>query len=263
MTGKIFSEMKKTVLAAGRIVMSYYGRIPRSEVSTKSSFCDLVTEADKKVEAFVKKRLAAKFPDTAFLGEEEGLSGKSEKNEKIFILDPIDGTTNFVHGYPFFSVSLAYREDGVTRAGIVYAPCFRDLYHAVRGSGAFRNGRRIGVSRTDNLGDSLAVTGFACIRGGLKPDNVPILNRVIYQVGGIRRDGSAAIDLCFVAEGRTEIFWEMNLSPWDVAAGSLIVEEAGGKVTDFDGGPDYEAKRAIVATNGSLHGQFLRLLKNT
>jgi myo-inositol-1(or 4)-monophosphatase len=251
--------LRRTVLAAGRIAMKYYGRLSAGEIASKASPTDLVTEADKKVEAFVKARLARRFPDVAFLGEENGLSGGAPDG-RLFVLDPIDGTTNFIHSYPFFAVSLAYKENGRTLAGFVLAPFFKDLYHAVAGRGAFKNRKRIRVSAVSRLIDSIAVTGFACIRGGLKPDNIPVLDKVIYRMSGIRRDGSAALDLCYVAEGRTDIFWEMNLSPWDVAAGALIVEEAGGRVTDFQSGPGYEAKRRIVASNGRLHADFLGLL---
>jgi len=258
-TAPTLAFLKATVLQASRIAMGYYGKLSAGDIAAKSSAIDLVTAADRKVESFVKARLAARHPDIAFLGEEEGLSG-DKADGRVFILDPIDGTTNFIHSYPFFSVSLAYREDSRTVIGLVYAPFFKDLYHAIRGGGAYKNGKRIHVSGATKLIDSLAVTGFACIRGGMKPDNMAILNRVIYELSGIRRDGSAAIDLCYVAEGRTEIFWEMNLSSWDVAAGALVVEEAGGKVTDFDAGPHFESKRRILASNGWVHDDFLRLI---
>lgn len=258
MTDRLQRAMRSAALEAGRLLLSMLGRLRRDQIAYKTSI-DLVTEADRRAEALVRRRLGRLFPTAAFLGEEEGRSG-SDTADLLFVLDPLDGTTNFVHGHPFFAVSLACRREGRTVAGVVYAPALKTLYEAVEGQGAFRNHRPVRVSPTPDLLHSLLITGFACVREGRKPDNVPIFAKAIYTCQGIRRSGSAALDLCFVADGRADLFWELGLNPWDVAAGSLIVQEAGGKVTDLSGGPDFIDRRSIVASNGLVHEEFLRLV---
>ncbi len=257
MNESILREMKKAAIAAGKLAMKYYGKLASGQIEHKNAI-DLVTVADKEVEKFVAHRLAKKYPGISFFGEEFGQTGTSDK---IFILDPIDGTTNFVRQYPFFAISLAYREGKDTSAGVVHAPLLGSTWYAVKGGGAFNNRKRIHVSAVNKLIESIAVTGFACIRGAQKPDNIPIFNKVIYEVLGVRRDGSAAIDLCHVAEGKSDLFWEMNLGLYDYAAGVLILEEAGGKVTDFSGTDGYETRRELFASNGRVHCEFLDILK--
>jgi myo-inositol-1(or 4)-monophosphatase len=250
--------MRSCVLDAGKTALRYFRNLEKSDIMQKSSI-DLVTIADTEVEKHVQARLAKIFPDSAFIGEESGESG--DINGPCFILDPIDGTTSFAHGYPFFSVSLAYREDRETYIGIVHAPAFGEIFTSIKGKGAFCGKRRMQVSGVSSLIGSLAITGFACIRAGQKPDNMALFEKVIYKLQGIRRDGSAALDLAFVADGRAELFWELNLNKWDTAAGVLLVEEAGGKVTDLAGRADYEAGRTILASNGRIHDGLLALVR--
>jgi myo-inositol-1(or 4)-monophosphatase len=256
LVNKHLTTMTQVVFDAGKIAKRYYGKLEANQVENKNPI-DLVTVADKEIERFISDRLAKAFPQTAFLGEEYGFTGEGGS---LFILDPIDGTTNFVRQNPCFAISLAYRVEGRTEIGLVYAPMTGTLWHAVRGEGAFKGRKRIHVSSIDSLIRSLAITGFACVRGGMKPDNVALFNKVIYRVMAIRRDGSAAIDLCQVAEGKAELFWEMNLNPYDTAAGELILREAGGTITDFDGLQDHERKRRLVASNGKVHQEFLDLI---
>jgi len=217
---------------------------------------DLVTRVDRDLEESIRTDLAQAFPDVAFYGE-EGAYGALADYPRVFIVDPLDGTTSFVHGHPFYSISIAYREDGTTRLGVVALPAFGETYWAQRGAGAFHDGRRLRVSDTAVLIESLAATGFACVRARLKPDGLPLFNDLIYRIRGIRRCGSAAIDLCYVAEGRYDLYWELHLQPWDTAAGVLMVREAGGRVTDLGGGPEHEPRRHLVASNGLVHDEFL------
>ena len=251
-------RIEKILKAAGRKLMQYYGKLEQKDIQFKAPI-DLVTKADKETESFLRSQLHKHFPDIGFIGEEEGFKGRDTEN--VFIADPLDGTTNFVHTYPFFAISLAYKKNNITRLGFVYLPYFKTLYFAEKGKGAFKNNRPISVSKTSSLIESLVVTGFACVRGNLQHDNVPIFSKVIYKTQGVRRDGAAAVDLCLVAEGVFDIFWEMNLNPWDVAAGALIVQEAGGYVSDFGNTLNFEKNRQIVASNSILHKNFLELLQ--
>ncbi len=246
----MIAKLIDIVRQAGQLTLSYFEQAGALEVEFKNPQ-DLVTNADSEVEEFMREALAQVFPDVAFFGEEGGASDTS--NENMFIVDPIDGTTNFFHGYPFYSVSLAYREGAETKCGVVYCPPLDQIFVAERGKGASLNGKPIQVSNTVDLKNALAATGFACVRAGQKPDTVSIFGHMIYQVRDIHRDGSAALDLCYLAAGKYDLYWERNLSPWDIAAGVLILQEAGGKVTDFDDGPDFEDKRELVASNGRLH----------
>lgn len=242
---------------AGRIAQEHAGRLRRDEIFHKGS-TDMVTRVDRELEDLIRSDLAAAFPDVAFYGEEGQYGALAEQN-RVFIVDPLDGTTSFIHGHPFYSVSLAYREAGVTRLGVVYLPAFGETYWSVLGGGAFRDGRRLHVSDTRALIEALAATGFACVRARLTPDGLPLFNDMIYRIRGIRRCGSAAIDLCYVAEGRYDLFWELNLSPWDTAAGTLMVREAGGRVTDLAGGDAMDTRRHVAASNGLLHDEFLAI----
>jgi len=242
---------------AGRIAQEHAGRLRRDEIFHKGS-TDMVTRVDRELEDLIRSELARAFPAVAFHGEEGSYDPLADL-PRVFVVDPLDGTTSFIHGHPFYSVSLAYREAGVTRLGVVYLPAFGETYWSVHGSGAFHDGRRLHVSDTAVLIEALAATGFACVRARLEPDGLPLFNDMIYRIRGIRRCGSAAIDLCYVAEGRYDLYWELNLSPWDTAAGALMVREAGGRVTDLAGGDAMDARRHIAASNGLLHDEFLAI----
>ena len=248
----------EAALAAGDILESYYGGAFR--ISYKGEL-NLVTEADIAAEARVLAILKERFPDASILGEESGENrGIGDDTKRRFIVDPLDGTTNFAHGYPVFAVSIAYEEEGQVQAGVVFDPVRRELFTAARGRGAFLNGERLRVSRTASLAQALLVTGFPY---DLKDDvakNLDSFQRFMGVSRAIRRDGSAALDLCYLAAGRYDGFWEEKLGPWDTAAGALLVEEAGGQLSDFSGGSFHYSHKAILATNGLLHGEMLAVL---
>lgn len=231
------------------------GCLSPDEVFHKSSV-DMVTRVDRDLEERLRQGLEKACPEVAFFGE-EGTYGALDQAERVFIVDPLDGTTSYIHGHPFYSISLAYREAGVTRLGVVHLPAFGETYWAQLGGGAFHDGRRLQVSDTADLIESLAATGFAGVRARVQPDGLALFNDLIYRLRGIRRCGSAAIDLCYVAEGRYDLYWELYLQPWDSAAGELMVREAGGRVSDLRGGADHEAQRHLVASNGRVHDAFL------
>jgi len=246
-------------LDAGKILLRNYGRI-RSIHHKGSDAINLVTDIDKKSEAFIVKNLLKKFPDHQILAEEGSLSKTSSPYK--WIIDPIDGTTNFAHGFPFFCVSIGLEIDREVAFGIVYAPMLRELFVAERKKGATLNGKRIHVSAESRLGRSLLATGFPYDVRVARRNNLNYFSSFIKKARAIRRAGSAAIDLCYVACGRFDGFWEMKLAPWDLAAATLMVEEAGGKVTNFSGrklnlydGDD------TVASNGKIHSQLLRIIQ--
>ena len=218
---------------------------------------DIVTEVDKAVERFILSEIAKAYPEHATYGEEYGKS--SSKSDYCWVIDPIDGTTSFVHGQPFYSVSIALRHKGVPVLAAVCAPRLGELFLAERGAGAFVNGERMKVSKRDKLINSVLSTGFACLRADLPSNNLPVFCKVVPRLRGVRRYGSAAIDMAFVAAGRLEGFWEMNLNPYDIAAGELLVTEAGGNVSDFKGGPEFP-KKGTLATNGLIDAELMPLL---
>jgi myo-inositol-1(or 4)-monophosphatase len=239
---------------AGAILVEYMQRPLR--IDEKGRRADIVTDADRASEKLIVERLRAEFPDAAILGEETGAhAGTSQER---WIVDPLDGTTNYAHNYPLFCVSIGYERDGVLEAGVVYAPLLDECYTATRGRGAFRNGEPIRVSTIDAVGDALTCTGF-------HPSNFAINSRYFEAVSNraqaVRRDGSAALDLAFVACGRFDAFWELELQPWDVAAGTLIVQEAGGVVTQIDGAPSHVDSGSILATNGRVHDEMRAILR--
>ncbi|MEN8183926.1 MAG: inositol monophosphatase family protein [Myxococcota bacterium] len=229
-------------------------------VSTKSSAVDLVTEVDQACEALLVERLERERPGDAILAEEGGgrdFAGAPWR----WIIDPLDGTTNFAHGYPRFCVSLGIERQGVRHVGVVYDPLLDELYHAVQGGGAFLNGRRLQVSGERELGRSLLATGFAYDRRSADDNNLARFGAFLRSARALRRDGSAALDLCYVAAGRFDGFWELKLHAWDVAAGALIVEEAGGRTSDLEGNPLPRSGSEIVASNGHVHPAMLTVLR--
>ncbi len=247
------------VREAGALSLRWFEGAERNEVSFKGE-TDLVTVADREVEAFLCRRLHEILPDAGMLGE-EGTDTRPAAGGRHFVVDPIDGTTSFFHGLPNYGVSVALKEGGATVFGAVYAPAFGHMYHAVAGGGAWKDGVRLRVSRTERLIDALAATGFGCVRARMKPDNLPLFTEAIYRLRGIRRFGAAALDLCLVAEGRLDLYWEMCVQPWDIAAGMLIVREAGGTATDLAGGGEAETRRQVLSSNGLLHAEFLELVR--
>ncbi len=217
---------------------------------------DLVTVADRASERLIVERLLAAFPASAILGEEEG--ARAGTSDERWIVDPLDGTTNYTHGYPFFCVSIAYERGGEVLAGAIHAPALGETFAASRGGGATRNGTPISVSQTATVGDALVCTGFMPAKYERNGENFAHLSRLAQAV---RRDGSAALDLAYVANGTFEAFWEFDLKAWDVAAGAMIVREAGGTVTAIDGGTFAVDAGSILATNGHVHGEMRGALR--
>jgi myo-inositol-1(or 4)-monophosphatase len=243
--------MAEIAREAGALLMEYFAQHVRVEYKGEA---DLVTVADRKSEALIRERIGQLWPSHSILGEEQGLAETG--SDYRWYVDPLDGTTNFAHGYPVFCVSLALEHKGRRIAGVVFDPTRNELFSAGQGTGAFLNGQHIHVSRVANLAECLVATGFPSHKRHKNP-NILFYHQITLRTHGVRRAGSAALDLCDVASGRFDGFWEFNLNPWDTAAGVLIVEEAGGTVTDFHGGPFQIASQQTLASNGLLHATLL------
>jgi len=239
----------------GGVLMSHYGKVSRID---KKGAIDLVTEADTESERVIIETIQKAFADHTILAEESGLSTGDAEHQ--WIIDPLDGTTNFAHQIGFFSISIAFSLRDETVFGLVLNPLTRELFTAVKGKGASLNGRQIAVSTSKAVSESFLVTGFPY---NLRDHFNPLLMRFskcLKASQGVRRLGSAAIDLCFIACGRFDGFWEQNLNPWDTAAGELIAREAGAIVTDFSNKPFANYKKEILATNGRIHKEMISLL---
>lgn len=239
---------------AGAILMQHFGHLDPAEIGTKTSARDLVTAADVASERAIVKHLRAAFPDHAIEAEEEVHDERDPLRPRWF-LDPLDGTVNFVHQLPAFAVSIAQWRRGVPEVAVVHAPRLGETFVAARGRGTTLDGVAVRVSSTSKLGDAILATGFPYKRGVGLADNLDNLNAFYREVRDLRRMGSAALDLAYVAAGRLDGFWELSLAPHDVAAGGLLVREAGGKVQDADGGEDWLRGGHIVATNAALFEQ--------
>jgi len=240
----------ETALEAGKILREEFARPP--EIKYKGDV-DLVTQADKRSEQAIVDRLSKYFPAHA-IAAEEGL-GSDHDAEYRWHVDPLDGTTNFAHGYPCFSVSIALAHCDKVIAGVVYNPIYEELFAAARGDGATLNGNKISVSKVPSLATSLLCTGFPVHKRKASP-NIHYYYDFTLRSHGVRRDGSAALDLASVAAGRFDGFWEFGLKRWDVAAGLILVEEAGGKITDFHGAPYQLGGPVVLATNGLVHEEM-------
>jgi myo-inositol-1(or 4)-monophosphatase len=249
---------------AGALLMEYFHRGLKIEYKGDA---DLVTAADRASETLIRERIAKEFPLHDVLGEEQGLNDRG--GEYRWYVDPLDGTTNFAHGFPVFCVSLALEHRALTHgsesaarriAGVVYDPTRQELFSAAEGSGAQLNGKPIQVSRITQLKECLLATGFPSHKRHKNP-NIYFYHQITLRTHGVRRAGSAALDLCNVACGRFDGFWEFNLNPWDTAAGVLIVEEAGGKASRFDGSGFQLDSRETLASNGIVHDALLHEFK--
>ena len=229
---------------------------------SKKAENDLVTEVDLECERMCRAVLAERFPDHDILAEELGARSSTARPSRWrWVFDPLDGTTNYAHGLPIFCSSLGLEIDGRTDVGAVYDPTRRELFTAKRGGGAYLNGNRLTVSDTQPLIDSLLVTGFPADVHRHAGDLVGVFGAFLGRAQAVRRLGSAALDLCYVAAGRFEGFWEQHLKPWDVCAGALIVEEAGGRITGTDGSPFTIAAADLIASNGRIHDAMLTVIR--
>ncbi len=238
---------------AGSLLSHFYER--RIGFELKGAF-DLVTEADRQSEALVVDRLRSHFPSHAVLGEEGGL--REATSDYHWYVDPLDGTTNFAHGFPMFNVTLALERAGEMICGVVYDPLRQEMFAAERGGGAFLNGRRIRVSKVETIDDALLATGFPS-RKRHESVNVHFFHQAAMVTHGVRRAGAAATDLAYVACGRLDGFWEFGLNPWDMAAGLLLVEEAGGRTSDMKGGAASVRGEHVAVSNGAIHAGLLEL----
>jgi myo-inositol-1(or 4)-monophosphatase len=244
---------------AGAILREGYGRAHRPEHKGR---VDLVTEYDRRSERLLLDEIARATPGAAVLAEESGARAAKDAGGGLrWIVDPLDGTTNFAHNYPFFAVSIAAEVDGTLAAGVVFDPLRDELFAAARGAGATLNGAPLRVSDIGRVVDALLVTGFPYDVSEHPERSLPQFEAFLMRAQGVRRDGSAALNLCYLAAGRFDGFWEASLSPWDVAAGALLVREAGGVLTDFDGGPFRLDARRILASNGRIHDEMMEILE--
>ncbi len=258
-----FAEKAEAIAReAGALLKGFYDKGVATEYKGD---VDLVTEADRASEKLIRERLKAEFPEHGIYGE-EGTRDRLESEYRWYV-DPLDGTTNFAHGFPAFCVVLGLErraaglkadEDGEMSAGVIYDPLRDEMFVAERGKGAWLNGQPIHVSKTKTLQESLTATGFPSQKRHLNP-NAYFYYQITLRSHGVRRAGSAALDLAYVACGRLDGFWEFNLNPWDTSAGVLLVEEAGGTVTHFDGGRFTLDSREVLATNGLIEGEMAHI----
>lgn len=248
----------ETARDAGQVLLEKFGR--KINVSMKGDI-DLVTEADLASEALIIERIKSHFPKHSILAEEAGnavvIGGE---NKWKWIIDPLDGTTNFAHGYPCFCVTLALEHDGGIAIGVTFDPTRNEIFAAEKGQGATLNGKPMWVSETEDLANALIVTGFP-YDFKRRDDFARHLTQFLLHSRGVRRDGSAAIDMAYVACGRFDGFWEEGLNPWDMAAGLLLIEEAGGQVTGYDNSKFNIYRPPVVASNGLIHGQMINVLR--
>ncbi|MDD5699063.1 MAG: inositol monophosphatase family protein [Victivallaceae bacterium] len=257
MTTDFSSFIKKIALAAGRMTLAERKRLSERDIAVKATVKDIVTAADRRVEEYLVGEILNSFPHHGIFGEETGETNPGAAY--CWVIDPIDGTTSFVHNLYYYSVSIALQQSGRTIAAGVYAPVLDELFLSDEKHGATLNGEAITVSGRTKLIDCVLATGFACVRADLSENNLKYFARVIPEIRDVRRFGSAALDLCYVACGRLDGFWELNLQPYDMAAGAFIAETAGGRMTDLDGGGKVPGNGTVV-TNRLIHAQLLHIL---
>ncbi|WP_447985289.1 inositol monophosphatase family protein [Nitrospira sp. Nam74] len=244
---------------AGKILQEYAHSGFRIEYKNA---VNLVTDADRQSEQAIIETIRQQYPNHDLLAEERGMESAGRSPYK-WVIDPLDGTTNFAHGFPVYCISIGLEYDGQMVVGVILDPTRQELFVAVSGQGATLNGERLRVSHTSGLNSALLVTGFAYDIRESTHNNLDYFSRFCLSARGVRRTGSAALDLCYVAAGRFDGFWEMKLHPWDVAAGSLMVTEAGGRMSDFKGGAFSIDGDEMVASNGLIHSEMLHVLRNT
>lgn len=242
--------------SAGRIIMRHHNQVEQLTVRAKSRN-DFVTEVDQMAEQDIIRVIRKAYPDHAIIGEEGGADGTGDF---VWIIDPLDGTTNYLHGLPQFAVSIALQVRGLLETAVVYNPFTQELFTATRGDGAQLDGRRIRVSKAKELEGSLIGTGFPFSQVERIDAYLPMLREVMANTAGVRRAGAAALDLAYVAAGRLDGFWELGLKPWDMAAGTLLIREAGGLVTELDGGENAMTTGNVLAGNSKVHEALLKML---
>jgi myo-inositol-1(or 4)-monophosphatase len=262
MNENLLNEFLKTAVSAARlagdIILKNLGHLSTADIQTKQAF-DFVTKVDRWSEAVIMQTIREKFPSHTFLAEE---TLKQEETDNYrWIIDPLDGTTNYIHSYPMFSVSIALQFKREIIIAVVFDPLKDELFHAVKGTGAFLNNRQIHASQIEILERSLIATGFPFRAKQMIDLYLTAFRQIFEKVSDLRRAGSAAIDLAYVAAGRFEGFFELKLSPWDIAAGSLLITEAGGIITGFGGGSDYLSTGNVVAGNKFIHPEILKEIK--
>jgi myo-inositol-1(or 4)-monophosphatase len=262
MDKKLQNKALKVALEAAKkgslVALKYYRKLKHVDLKEGAG---LVSEADRESEVVIMKTVRNIFPKHRFLGEEGGYAtGSGGSSEPLWVVDPLDGTTNYVHGFPFFCVSIGLEVNGKIEVGVVYAPLLKYTFTAVRGHGAFLNGKAIHASKTKTIEESLLATGFSYQKNEILDQELKDFKIFSERSRGIRRAGSAALDLCMVASGVFDGYWERELAPWDTAAGALIVEEAGGLVSTFDGKPFHFSKKSIVVGNSHIHPELISII---
>ncbi len=256
---KIRKAAVEAALEAGKITLRYYRKKFAVREKARSS---LVTEADIKSEALIRKMLGKEFPSFQFRGEEGGANRGAALDAPMWHVDPLDGTTNFVHGFPMYCVSIGLALGGEPLVGVIHIPTLNETFHGAKGCGARLNHKPLRISKRSKLSECLLTTGFAYLheQAALSPE-IEIFKRAHIEARAVRRPGAAAIDLAYVAAGIFDGFWEKNLSSWDVCAGMLLVKEAGGKISDYSGNSASLDGRELLATNGAIHRQMIHLLR--
>ncbi|WP_422365565.1 inositol monophosphatase family protein [Pelagibius sp.] len=256
----LINVMEKAADKTARSLKRDFGELENLQVSRKGP-ADFVSAADLKAEKTIKEELSKARPGYGFIMEESGEQKASDGSGRRWIVDPLDGTTNFLHGLPHFAISIALEERGEIIAGLVYDPIKNDLFHAERGAGAYQNGRRLRVSARNRLADCLIATGAPFLGHGDRATFLGEIDVIMENTSGVRRWGSAALDLAYVAAGRFEAFWERGLSSWDVAAGVILVREAGGYVSEMNGKSFNLDSPSILASNNNTHSDLMKLLR--
>lgn len=249
----------KAARAAGALINRASMDLDILKVNTKAPN-DFVTEVDQAAEAVIIETLLQAYPDHGILAEESGREHGAKHSEFVWIIDPLDGTTNFIHGLPMYCVSIALTHRGIVQQAVVYDPTRNDLFYATKGRGAFMNDRRLRVSKRTRMSDALIGTGFPYRRGDNPKRYLKMFEEVMSQCAGLRRPGAAALDLCYVAAGYYDAFFETGLQPWDVAAGSLMITEAGGLIGNFTGEADFLNQREVLAGSPKIYGQMVQIL---
>lgn len=246
---------QEAALLAGKLLMASYGKLKNSDISMKAKN-DFVTKVDKKSEKLVIAAIKKYFPDHGIQAEESGVSSGSGF---LWVIDPLDGTSNYIHHFPVFSVSIGVLHNNVPVTGVIYDPVHEEMFTAEKGKGAFINNRRISVSKVALLSRALMTTGIPFRARDRFDQYLVSFEKISLGSVGMRRGGSAALDLAYVACGRFDGFWELDLSPWDIAAGALLIKEAGGKITDMWGGGDYFKNGDTLASNGLIHHELQQI----